>query len=165
MAELKKNALTIQCTVVGDGPEMSKSVALTEELGIKEEIQFIGKQPATRVAEILNRHKILVVPSVWNEPFGIVALEGMACGCIVVGSSGGGLPQALGNAGFVFESGSEKELARILLAIITDYDNTIKAMRPRMTEHLKTHTIQSTARKFADVFEALGAKKVGENEV
>ena len=39
---------------------------------------------------------VLVVPSRWKEPFGMVAVEGLACGCRLVVSEGGGLPEAAG---------------------------------------------------------------------
>ena len=51
------------------------------------------------MVEELNRHEIMVVPSRWNELFGVVALEGMACGCAMLVSDGGGLPDAVGYAG------------------------------------------------------------------
>ena len=44
----------------------------------------------------LNQSEILVVPSLWSEPFGIVALEGLACGCALLASDAGGLPDAVG---------------------------------------------------------------------
>ena len=54
------------------------------------------------VVALLNRHLIIVVPSRWQEPFGLVALEGIACGCVALGANCGGLPNAIGGAGATF---------------------------------------------------------------
>jgi glycosyltransferase involved in cell wall biosynthesis len=60
--------------------------------------------------------QVLVVPSVWDEPFSIGVLEGMAAGLPVVASATGGTSEALtdGVCGFLFERGSADELAGIL---------------------------------------------------
>ena len=50
------------------------------------------------LAALLNQCRILVVPSLWAEPFGIVALEGIACGCVVVGSAGAWTSRLLSTA-------------------------------------------------------------------
>lgn len=44
-----------------------------------------------------------MIPSVWGEAFGIVALEGMASGCIEICSDSDGLQEAIGNNGFLFK--------------------------------------------------------------
>jgi glycosyltransferase involved in cell wall biosynthesis len=66
----------------------------------------------------LNRHRILVVPSRWPEPFGIVALEAIACGCVVVGSAGGGLSEAIGPCGLTFPNGDGAALAHVLRELL-----------------------------------------------
>jgi len=62
----------------------------------------------------------LTVPSRWAEPFGVVALEGIACGCVVVGSQNGGLKEAIGPCGLTFENGNVIELAKQLKRIISE---------------------------------------------
>ena len=71
-------------------------------LSLAENVSFVGPKSGDGLAEILNQHQILVVPSRWAEPFGIVAVEGIACGCVVVGSVAGGLPEAIGGCGVNF---------------------------------------------------------------
>ena len=63
---------------------------------------------------LLQEHKILVIPSRYDEPFGVVALEGIACGCVAVGSVGGGLPEAIGPCGLTFPNGDAAALAQAL---------------------------------------------------
>jgi glycosyltransferase involved in cell wall biosynthesis len=47
--------------------------------------------------------KLMLMPSLWNEAFGLVAVEAMINGIPVLGSNRGGLPEAIGNGGFIFD--------------------------------------------------------------
>jgi glycosyltransferase involved in cell wall biosynthesis len=101
-------------TIVGEGPEMETLRALARSLGLESQVEFVGHVCGTELAGVMHRHRILVAPSVWPEPFGLVALEGVACGCFVVGSDGGGLPDAIGPCGMTFRSGCAESLARTM---------------------------------------------------
>ncbi len=68
-------------------------------LGLADRIDFAGLRTGEELVRLLNEHRILVVPSRYDKPFGIVALEGIAW---VRGGglfSGGGLPEAIGACG------------------------------------------------------------------
>jgi glycosyltransferase involved in cell wall biosynthesis len=68
----------------------------------------------------LQKAHINVVPSRWDEPFGLVTLEGMACGLATVASCTGGTPEVVGDAGLLFGRDCEDELADHLMALVTD---------------------------------------------
>lgn len=107
-------------TIVGNGPEESRLRRLTTELSLDRQVNFAGPKRGAAIAEELNRHKILVVPSLYDEPFGVVALEGIACGCAVIGSSGGGLPEAIGECGMTFRNGDADALAEAIRMILNE---------------------------------------------
>jgi len=107
-------------TIVGDGPERTRLEAQAHRAGLDRQVRFLGSVTGEALARVLNRHRILVVPSRYNEPFGIVALEGIACGCVVVGSEGGGLPEAIGPCGRTFPNGNAAALAQALAALLAD---------------------------------------------
>ena len=97
-------------TITGDGPEAAALPWRAEEW----RVTFTGPKRGEELARLMNAHRVLVVPSRWAEPFGIVALEGAASGCAVVASDGGGLPDAVGPCGSVFASGDAAALARVI---------------------------------------------------
>src|ERR1041384_1665815 len=122
-------------TIVGSGPEESNLRKLTDELSLDRQVTFSVQQFGNALAEILNQHRFLIVPSRWAEPFGIVALEGIACGCVIVGSEKGGLKEAIGPCGLTFENGNVSELAAQLKRLLSEPD-LIAKFREGANEHL-----------------------------
>jgi len=123
----------VPATIVGDGPERG---ALESAAGSG--VRFAGVKRDGELAELLNQHRLLVVPSRWEEPFGIVPLEGMACGCVPVVAGSGGLPEAVGNAGVIFEKGNARALADCIGRLLAD-EAAVKDLRQRAPAHLERH--------------------------
>ncbi len=132
---LQSDNLFPDLTIVGSGPEEGSLQRLAAELGLDRQLTFAGQQSGGALAEILNRHRILVVPSRWAEPFGVVALEGIACGCVVLGSEKGGLSEAIGPCGLTFENGNIRALADQLKRLLNDLNLQAK-LRDHAAEHL-----------------------------
>ena len=90
---------------------------LAERLGVLEQIDFVGKKHPHEMLPFMARTgHVLVAPSVWEEPFSIVVLEGMGIGLPVIASNTGGTPEAIrdGDNGFLFTGGNPHELAAII---------------------------------------------------
>ena len=73
---------------------------------LDERIRYVGPVDDVRKAELLGRARALLMPILWDEPFGIVMAEAMACGTPVVGFSRGAVPEVVdhGVSGFVVEN-------------------------------------------------------------
>ncbi len=152
LAILKQEGLTTSFTVIGDGPEMPALKQLTTELELTEQVEFLGTIREGR-GKIVARHRIMVVPSIWEEPFGVVALEGIAAGCAVVASRGGGLPEAVGDCGILFPNGDVEALARGLKDLITNSSLRDELIAGRK-QHLEQFQPEAVAKRYREVFES-----------
>ncbi|WP_166276637.1 glycosyltransferase [Lyngbya confervoides] len=152
LAQLKHQGLTPTLTLVGHGPEEANLKVQAQRLQIVEQVEFLGGKVGEELVQLLNAHQILVVPSRWQEPFGIVALEGIACGCVVVGSEGGGLKDAIGPCGVTFKNGNVSELSILLEKLLTQ-PQELQRYHVHAKDHLIQHHPTTIAKQYLQVFE------------
>jgi len=145
-------------SIVGDGPERPAILARVEELGLDSQVSFIGIKRGCDLARFIARHRLMVVPSRWPVPFGLVALEGIACGCVVVGTDQGGLPEAIGPCGITVPNGNSAAMARALELLLED-DGLRASYRSYAPGHLARHSRSIVARRYLDVLESVTSCK------
>ncbi len=151
--------IELRLTIVGSGPEEGRLRKTVQQNGLNGCVEFVGVQSGHLLMELLNRHTILVLPSRCCETFGMVILEGMACGCVVVGSNSGGIPVAVGQAGLLFEKGNAESLAAQLNQLLLN-PQMIVDLRSKASIHLAMHHTNVVCSKYMDIFyEILQVKK------
>jgi glycosyltransferase involved in cell wall biosynthesis len=103
----------IPLVIAGDGPERQM---LEEEVATKRlhSIRFAGQLRRGEVYELMKKAAFIVVPSVWEEPFGLIIAEAFACGTPVIGASIGAIPEMVEDqvTGLTFAPGDSVELAK-----------------------------------------------------
>lgn len=107
--------------MIGDGPERAKLEILCREIGLCDQIRFLGKQGA--IEELLSVSDLFLLPSS-NESFGLAALEAMALEVPVVSSNAGGIPEVNvdGLTGYLCEIGDVDCMAQKAIHILSDTD-------------------------------------------
>ena len=150
--KLNDNRLKLEpkLTIIGDGEEREYLENLVESLKLQENVRFVGTLRGEDLVKELNRHAFMLIPSRWEEPFGIVALEGIACGCIPIGSAGGGLAEAIGGAGMVFRKGDLDDLISCILQLTSNAQTENNCRSKRML-HLSSHHSQFVAQQYLDL--------------
>lgn len=138
LALLRDAGVATHLTVVGDGPDLERLVRIAEEKDISNSTTFLSSLPQEELHRVLRQHRVLAAPSTWQEPFGIVVLEGLAAGCRVVASDVGGLPVALGGHGRLVPARDAPRLAAALRASLADAPLTAAELDAR-SAHLRTH--------------------------
>jgi glycosyltransferase involved in cell wall biosynthesis len=146
---LKQKGLEPIVSVIGDGQEKAKLVELQHNY-LLNNVSFLGKITGEALVNTLNEHKIMVIPSRWAEPFGVVALEGMACGCVPVGSEQGGLKDAIGPCGLTFKNGDSRDLYTKLLRLLQDHA-LMENLKNKIPLHLDQHTSEKVAKDYLAV--------------
>ena len=114
------------------------------------EIEFCGY---VTPADFYRSIDVLVVPSNWHEPLGMVVVESLGFGIPVIGSRSGGIPEILGEEGpgWLFEPGNVEELSTLLRTLLEDR-SSIEALRPTA---LKRRQHFLPARQAADFLRAI----------
>lgn len=116
--------------IVGDGPDGARLKSLAEKLGASN-VEFRGlKSGADLVAEYAGA-RFVVIPSVWYEVFGLVALEAYAAGKPVVASQIGGLAELVrpGETGVPVSAGDAAGLAEVMSGLWADLERCAKMGR------------------------------------
>ena len=105
--------------LVGDGPERPRALKRAADLGLRDDVLFLGRHGS--VEEILSCADLFLLPS-QSESFGLAALEAMACGAPVVASRAGGLPEVVedGSTGYLLPVGATDEMAKAGVRILCD---------------------------------------------
>jgi glycosyltransferase involved in cell wall biosynthesis len=138
---LKRLSVPAELDIVGEGPLLPMLRAAMEREATSKRVNLLGYLPPERIREVLVRSGLLVTPSIWEEPLGLVVLEAMACGVPVVASSVGGIPEIVQHNvnGLLVKPGDADALARAITRIIDD-----PRLRSRFREHCLTRTRIST---------------------
>lgn len=108
-------------TLVGDGEEREYLENLTDSLGIRECVEFVGRIPHERIPDYMHRADVFVLPSL-SESFGLVNLEAMACGLPVVATRVGGIPDIIENGvnGYLIDPMNHEQIAEAVLKLLQD---------------------------------------------
>ncbi len=153
LERLQREDLYPSVSIIGDGPERKPLERLASAMGLSKHVEFLGTVIEGRGREIA-RHKIMVIPSRWNEPFGLVALEGIAAGCAIVASARGGLPEAIGPCGLLFSNGDVNELIVQLKRLILD-DELRRELVANAQAHLREFDPNVVANRYLQFFEEI----------
>ena len=114
-----RRALAATLLMIGDGPERDDAEREARDLGVAEDVRFLGRIDA--VARLLQQSDLFVLPS-QSESFGLAALEAMACGVPVVASRAGGLTEVIedGKSGILEPPGSVEAMGRRAVELLRD---------------------------------------------
>lgn len=111
------------------------------EYGNCDNIEFMGHQPAEKVAEILLSAKCLVLPSEWYENNPLSVIEALCAGIPIVGANIGGIPELIdAEWGETFESGNVEDMQQAITRVMAkekyDYKSIAKRSQERFSFEL-----------------------------
>lgn len=149
---------SVRVTFVGDGPLRSELESQAIRLGINAE--FVGYQPPTEVAQLLNKSVLFCGPSKTStsggrEAFGMVYLEAAAAGTPAVAYRHGGVPEAIvdGETGLLVPEGDVEALSEALEELLSNPEKAAllgRAGRDRVASRFDNRTCTADLERIYD---------------
>ena len=147
--------------LAGEGNEQPVLKQLAGELGIASQVSFVGRVSGHDMVDFYRQLDAFVLPSRsmpnWQEQFGRVLIEAMACAVPVVGSDSGEIPNVVGDAGLVFPEDDVKSLAWQLQRLSDEPALREKLARSGRERVLTHYTMRNVAERTVEVYERLCA--------
>lgn len=98
VAKLRTERDDVHLVVIGKRKPGGASDATIRQLGLEDHVEFVTNVPERRIIELYSEAEMAVVPSLY-EGFSLPAIEAMACGAPLVGTTGGAVPEVIGKDG------------------------------------------------------------------
>lgn len=119
---------TAELMLAGSGPESTRLKTLAVDLGIADSVTFLGTESRCELDVKFADAWVQAVPSVWEEPFGLVAVEAMMRGIPVIATATGGLTEIVenGETGLLIAPGKSDELANAIATLLSNKQLAVK---------------------------------------
>ncbi|HZC07041.1 MAG TPA: glycosyltransferase family 1 protein [Ktedonobacterales bacterium] len=124
-----------------------------ERLGLRDAVRFLDYIPDGDLATLYSLASVVAMPSLY-EGFGIPVVEAMACGTPVIASSGGSLPEIVGDAGVLVAADDTEGLAEALVRTVSD-DALRTDLVARGYERVRAFDWDVAARRHVEVYHAV----------
>lgn len=154
-AAAKEHLAGHMLVIVGSGRDegyVSELHALSEQLGLTDDVVWVGGIPLEATPDFYRAADVFVYPSL-NETFGLPLLEAMACGCPVVTSDRSAMPETAGGAALLADPEDPDALAEAIVAACgPDADRLCRLGLDRASEFTWAATAARTLEVYRDVY-------------
>ena len=148
----KINNSTYKLLLIGNGSLEKKISREYKELNI----EITGWLNKEDVYKKIEKSKVLILPSEWDEAFGRVLVEGIYNGTLVIGSNRGGIPEVLNHEEkYIFEAGNIESLKNKQMQILNYDEKEYKFELEKMQKIMKKYSIENHIKRFIDLYESI----------
>lgn len=131
--------------IAGSGPLLGALEEKIDEYMLHDNLAYMGECTTTELVDIYNRSETVVIPSIWIEPFGLVAIEALRCGCQLICSDQPGLREASSNFASFFSTG---DIESLMSAI--DGSKSLRIGADELEMHLCKHDLDHVCKLLID---------------
>lgn len=137
--------------IVGSGAENDKLHRIVDELGMGDHVVFHGQKKRDEAQRIVKEADCFIMVSA-HEAFGLVYVEAMAKGCIVVGTEGQGIDGVVinGENGFLCKAGDVDVLAKLIDHIVSLPQEKLKEISDKAVATAADLTDRKVAEHYLD---------------
>jgi glycosyltransferase involved in cell wall biosynthesis len=149
----------VKLLIAGTGPERERLSSLVTQLQLEARVRFIGPHPYSSMPLIHNLADVFVLPSQpalrWQEQFGYVLVESMACGKPVISTESGAIAEVVGNAGLLVQPNDYLALAGALERLISSSSLRQELGRKARSRAEQLFDVRRVALQFKNHYENL----------
>jgi len=142
----------IHLTVIGQPKKDGEIEKTVKELNLNSHVHFTGRIPASDFARYYAKATMAIVPSLY-EGFGMPAGEAMACGVPVISTTGGALPEVVGDAAYLVPPGNSEALERAIIYLLDHPDERRALAEAGFRRVQESLTWEHAAKKTVAVYE------------
>lgn len=115
---LREKGKSFELFLIGDGPERPKLQELISRKRLESLVHLTGLLTGPALLEALEKVRVVVMPSVWEETAGLAVIEQMMRGRLVIASDIGGLGEIVSDGGLKFRPGDAQGLAQVMCRVL-----------------------------------------------
>jgi len=148
-----------QILIAGSGPEHDTLIQRVRELGLENNVTFLGIINIEELPSYYHSADVFVLPSInkdgKTEALGVVLLEAMASGCPVIGSNVGGIPDIIvdGESGFLVPEQNPHVLAERIVQLLSDDDLQEQFRQNGLKRVREKFSWDKISKDFAEVYD------------
>jgi glycogen(starch) synthase len=148
--------------IAGDGPERAGLERQAGDLGIADRVDFLGWVSPERMPTVTSAASVVVVPSRWQEAFGLVAIEAALQGRPVVAARVGGLPEPVadGETGIVVEPEDSAAIARAVATLLGDRELAARMGRAARQRAATQYGVERYTNDYEQLYDNLTTTRI-----
>lgn len=161
MRDISRYNQNVKLLIIGEGPYKKELEEIATNLGVGNNLEFLGSMPASDIAKYYNFADIFIIPSLstktGTEALGLSMLEAMASGCAVIGTDVGGIPFVIKNGynGILVKQKSSNELSRAVIALLKDKEKSKKLGNNAAKVVKENYSWEKISKDFINVYKKL----------
>jgi len=142
----------VRIKILGDGPDRVRLEALTRDLDLQANTEFIGAVPIELISDVLSETIAVVMPSTWEDVAPMVAIEQMMQGRLIIAADVGGLGETVNGFGLKFPPGDIGALKSCMCQAIEDPDLSIRMGREARTNALASFSQERMVQEHVQLY-------------
>jgi glycosyltransferase involved in cell wall biosynthesis len=156
-ARVLQEVPNVKLLIVGDGPQKERLSQIIHDLGLAASVEMLGHLPRAEMEARLSAAWVQVIPSLWDEPFGLVTIDAMMRGTAVIASAAGELANTVrhGETGLLVRPGDVDELAQALITLLKDREQAERMGEAGRDVALTHYSEDTFVNSFLDVYSAI----------
>jgi glycosyltransferase involved in cell wall biosynthesis len=145
--------------LAGEGPERRRLESAALAMDVHNRLRFVGRVAYSEMSRLYSAADVFCLPSVstpyWQEQFGMVLVEAMACGVPVVTTATGSIPEVVGGAAIVVPPYAPDEIADAIAGLIGDSHHGATLVESGLQRVSERYDAARVARSMGAIYDGL----------